>query len=446
MYNNITTLLNDQRDIIRILTYSPYIFVNYIHYRESDDIEFQGSPIPIPSIPFIPYNDPTLCSIINDINDNKFKPLGPKGKVGTPYLITDKELSNGYIIAKLTTIDKLHAKYLIKPPTSLSSFIGRSEEINHCISDIQLSNIRYIASDEFTNETLISYILNYLVIENSKVGNELPLLFVRHYKSGICNDNIGINLMEYCDLGTLDKFTYNMHNYEIDDNGKKLIRSLIDSDTIRQILTQIIVALHMLQTLINFTSGDLKAGNVFIKSDPIDIKYQGISLKSPFTCKIADYGKSSCMLYKSTTAVRFFNDNNLATAYLSIHPFTDDIIINDKLYYYSIGNTFNSQVYTRTRHMGLPFYHSFDYYTVLVSMLTNPSFYYMFFSNNLLRELFWDPIWDPQSNDSTIAMEKIHHYVIENKGKSINDAINILRGLKLKCSAVTDIISILQNY
>lgn len=474
MNSNQDILLENQRNIIRALTYSPTLFVDYIHYRKSahEKIQFKGSTISIPNIPFISYNNADICCIVNDsCSDISVVPLGPKGKIGIPYIITNTRGekifgTNDSVVAKISKLDKLYSKYRSVPPTSLSYFINDNRAIKHCISDTKLSNIKYIASDEFTNETLIAYVLNYLILENLKMGKELPVLFVRHYESGVCQQNktkiIGVNIMENCDLGSLDKIHENKNffpyitNFIVEDNQTELSIPLINEDTVLQILTQITVGLHMLQTLVNFTSGDLKAGNIFVKSEPIDMKYifdkSSITLKAPFTCKIADYGKSSCMLYKTsdtTTAVRFFNENNLANIYLSIHPFEHEITIENQEYYYSINTTFNSQVYTRTRHMGIPFYYSFDYYTVLVSILTNPAFYYMFFATEKLRTIFWDPIWDPtiytdnnifgsqnHTTDSEEAMKRIRRYAMEKKGQSIADAINILRGLKLKCSAI----------
>ena len=253
--------------------------------------------------------------------------------------------------------------------------------------------------------------------------------------------------MENCDLGPLSNIPKNpqfspyVADYTIDDNGRDITASLVNPETILQILTQITVGLHMLQQSVNFTSGDLKAANIFVKSEPIDQRYMGISLKAPFTCKIADYGKSSCMLYKPNgTAIRFFNESNLANVYLSVHPFEPNVKVDNQEYYYTVNHTFNSQLYTRTRHMGVPFYHSFDYYTVLVSILTDPAFYYMFFSTDTLRQIFWDPIWETpshyQSGDSHEAMRRIRGYLLEGKGQSIKDAINILRGLRLNCSAI----------
>jgi len=141
------------------------------------------------------------------------------------------------------------------------------------------------------------------------------------------------------------------------------------------------------------------------------------------------------------TALRFYNESHLANIYLNIHPFELDINQINTERYYTIGNIFNAQIYTRSRHMGIPFYRSFDYYTVLVSLLTNPAYYYSFFSSETLRKIFWDPIW---FDDSIEVMKRIRNYMLENKGQSINDAINILKGTKLKCNALNKVFNYLK--
>lgn len=453
---SIRTMLQQQKDVIRFLTYAPSFLVDYIHYRGSKPVEFTGINLPIPSIPLIPYNDGQFCCLLDKISGSDdthnacrnldVKPLGPRGKIGVPYIINDTEGTE--LVVKLTKIDKLYSIYRSSPPTSLDFLIGKRNEIRHCMSDIELRNIRYIASDEFTNETLIAYVLNYLSTLTS-----LPPLFVRHYQGAICvsssGEMYGLNIMENCDLGSLDKvtshskFSQYMGEYDIEDNGRTFRTLLVSSEVIRQILTQITVGLHMLQSNVNFISGDLKAGNVFLKSESIDTQYLGVKLHSSFTCKIADYGKSSCMLYKSKkVGIRFYNDSTLANAYLSFHPFEDDIYTEDGEYFYTISPLFIAQIYTRTRHMGIPFYLSFDYYTLIVSMLTNPRFYYMFFGNELLRTTFWNPIW---KHDGPEAMNRIHQYVLEGTGQSLNDSITILRGLRLKCNAVHIILTKLRS-
>lgn len=451
-------MLARQKDIMRAIFYLPSVLAKYIHYRGSAPVEFRGVSIPIPPPPFIPYNDSNICCILDKIEGledtiEACRPLtvtalGPKGKIGIPYIIkSDNETD---LVVKLSKVDKVYSRYHIDPPTSLREI--DSFGIRQCISKVKLSKIRYLASDEFTNETLIAYTLNLLAEEAN-----LPKLFVRHYQGAICSNNttnetFGLNIMENCDLGSLDQlsrhnnFTKYLKEYNVNDNGREILSFLVDPDIILQILTQITAALHMLQNYAGFVSGDLKAGNVFVKSEPINTEYLGVKLKADFTCKIADYGKSSCMLPRlNGTSLRFYNESTLANVYLTVHPFTTDITKQDDEYYYSIGNLLTSQIYTRTRHMGVPFYRSFDYYTVLVSLLTDPAFYYMFFSNEKLRNIFWDPIW-ADSYDSDEVIRRIRQLVIEGKGKSITEAIAILKGLRLKCGAVNLVMSkILSN-
>ncbi|CAH6420180.1 Hypothetical protein HVR_LOCUS1117 [uncultured virus] len=475
-------LLDNQVNIISALSYAPSMLAEYVNYRGSEPVTFKGATISIPSVPFIPYNEDDICCLLDRIvgaggtvqtcRGLNVSALGPRGKVGIPYII--KEENGDTLIVKLTKVNKLYSTYLINPPTSLIHLVGNQREIRACISDVKLGNIRYIASDEFTNETLISYILNYLIEKSVQRGIKLPLLFVRHYQAGVCESKtvgevlglesslvqkidqkfaigpstesdvpistVGLNIMENCDLGPLDKlqdqpqFQQYIQEYQIEDNGRQMIMPLVRPDILLQILIQVTAGLHMLQTHISFTSGDLKAGNVFVKSEPIDIDYMGIKIKAPFTCKIADYGKSSCMLYKKNgTALRFYNESSLANIYLSFHPFEHDITVEGNEFFYTVGHLFNSQIYTRTRHMGIPYYQSFDYYTVLVSILTNPAFYYIFFATDILRKVFWDPIW---KDDSSEALKRIHQYIVDGGGRSVNDALNILRGLKLRCNAV----------
>src|SRR5205085_7919425 len=276
----------------------------------------------------------------------------------------------------------------------------------HCLTNVNLNNIRYIASDEFTNETLIAYVLNYIMKDRL-----LPQLFVRHYIGAICPDDCadiyGLNIMEYCDLGVLDNintsndyFTQYIKEYNINN---EFIEFLLDPEIIFHIFAQITVGIHMLQSYTAFISGDLKAGNVFIKSDPIDMMYQGIKLHADFTCKIADYGKSSCMLPRTDgTSLRFFTESFLSNVYLKIHPFEPDVTRAAGEYYYTIGNLLDVQLYTRIRHAGVPFYRSFDYYTVLVSILTIPVFHYMFFATERLLQTFWDPVWIDEDGEEAI--------------------------------------------
>lgn len=471
-------LLEQQKEIITALIKYPSFLDKYIHYRGSETVQFQRGLTDIPKVPFISYNNEKICCIIDKINDISdgvdscgffnIMALGTRGNIGVPYIV--KGYDNAEMIVKVNKIDKLYSKYRANPPSSLSKIAStdiltinssnmteiNSEkffEINQCITNVGLSRMRYIASDEFTNETLIAYVLNFLADKLS-----LPPLYVKHYQGAICSnpktkETFGLNMMEYCDLGSLNKLPEHLNflkynkKHSIDDNGKNLEHDLLDDDVILDILTQITVGLHMLQKYAGFVSGDLKSENIFVKSDPIDTTYMGIKIKSAFTCKISDYGKSSCMV-PGLNSLRFYNENALANVYLKFHPFAPEISKNqtNKMegeYYYTIGDISVNRLYTRIRHMGIPFYRSFDYYTVLVSTLTNPAFFYMFFSDDKLRRIFWNPIWI-DNVDANEALSRIRQYVLLGTGQRLRDTINILRGLKLKCRAVNLVIKKLQ--
>ena len=450
------TMLARQKDVIRAIFYNPGLLSKYINYTGLDNVEFKGLNVPIPPVPFIPYNDNSFCCLLNKIVgvDSKDETedtcrtlsvtaLGAGGKIGVPYIIKDEDGTE--LVVKLSKVNKAYSRYDINPPTNLREI--DSLGIKQCISKIKLSRIRYLASDEFTNETLIGYTLNLVAEELS-----LPPLYVRHYQGAICSDPItsedfGLNIMENCDLGSLDKvpnhpnFKQYIKQHHVNDNGREILSNLVDSDIIFQIITQITMGLHMLQNYVGFISGDLKAGNIFVKSEPINMEYMGIKLKAPFICKIADYGKSSCMLPRvNGTLLRFYHESILSNIYLAVHPFTPEIIQSDDEYYYTVDTPLVSQTYSRTMHMGIPFYRSFDYYTVLVSMLTRPAFYYMFFSTESLRKTFWDPIWI-NSAESDEVLSRIHQYVMEGKGERLADAITIVKGIKLKCGAVNLVIN-----
>ena len=465
-FSSIEGMLTHQTEIIQALLYVPSMLDKYIHYRGATPVQFRGNTVLIPDPPFIPYNNPEICCILESVMGAKssdgfcktltIEPLGPRGKVGIPYIAREVDGTN--IIVKVSRIDKPYSQYRSQPPTSITN--ADHAATRNCISNIPLASIRYIASDEFTNETLISYILNMVAAEHT-----LPRLYVQHYQGAICSDkqsgkDLGLNLMENCDMGTLDtlpehiKFLKYSKEYTVRDQGRDILGFLVDPVIITQILTQIVAGLQMLQKYAGFVSGDLKSGNIFVKSEAIDTVYEGVVLRAPFTCKIGDYGKSSCMVPKPGTPsqmIRFYNESTLANIYLSLHPFVPatrsnrvrstaeslipEIAEENNEYYYSIGNLRVSQIYTRTRHMGLPFYRSFDYYTILVSMLTHSAFYYMFFATDSLRQTFWDPVW-MSTEDAEEALKRIRQHVMEGTGQRISDAITMLRGLKLKCNVI----------
>jgi hypothetical protein len=441
----IETWLVRQKEIVEDLLNSPFPIIENIH---------QTTQLMRHCCPLIPHNDPDVCCILNPNNlsfaglcQAQIRLLGPRGKIGVPYLVT---LSDGtQLVAKSSRISSLHGTYRRDPPSAISRLQGREQEVVACLSNIPLDKLRYLGTDEFTNETLIGYLINY-----ASAQADVPGLFLIHYWATVCGDVrkypvTGINITEYCDLGNLIEFTTNeggkpyRGRYRLNQGQEQSVLELVGSEFVFEIIKQIVVALHFLQKTLYFASGDLKAGNVFVKSEPINEVYLGIPLRAPFRCKIADYGKSSCVINQDKVALRFYNQSTLADIYLALQPFalnTGKTV--DGTYYYIISHFLISTFYARSRHMGIPFYASFDTYLIVISMLLIREYYYTFFSVDYLRQL-WDILWvEPQ--DSKIVQDRIYQAFSKGSALSVSDAVNVLQDVRLRCDVTQALLQHIQ--
>ncbi len=445
--------IEQQLDAIALLELMPEVITPYIHYpgEESTLLPYNLT------VPIIPRNNSLACLIISHIGREHYHnisitPLGQSGKIGVPYLLQDRD--GNTLIMKLSALDDYRADFDLKP----SSAIDDNSKL--CLSRVNLRDMQFIKSDEFTNETLIAYILN------AKIKDTDPQFYVKHYSANICTDNqdinrgliskakldpnltYGANIMEYCDLGMVSYiartpfFSQYLSSYHVNHLGVDSIKKLFHVDLIKCILTQVTLGLHVMQKRCGFTSGDLKCGNVFIKSEPVDVTYMGIRIEAPFSCKIADYGKSSAQIQRADgKVVRCYNDSTLANIYLALHPFKNEFYVSRGELYYT-PDLSPTQMYTRTRHMGIPYYQSFDYYTFLVSFLTIAEVYYTFFSSSELMDIFWYPVFTQSSN--VMVRENIYRHVLNGTGARYPDTIAMLKSTPLKCDAMELVIAALQ--
>lgn len=451
--------LNNQIDIIRILSYDPEEFVCYIHSRKEEDIIFDFG--------CLGKIEKRVPLIENNVDCKKMKEFGGQlnkiestNKKSTPYVARFND--GNFLFVKETEGIKLFCEYYEYPPTDIALIKNNIAFVKQSVGTY-IENISYIASDTFTNETLIAYVLNYSFNYYYNKNIQLPKLFLVHKTGLVCENNkTALNITEYCDLGPLDSLNMNcrLDNFfvekTINDNGMKFTVKIIKENVLYDILVQTTVAIHMLQNIVSFTHGDMKAGNIFLKTSNLEFNYQGIKHKSNFACKIGDYGTSSCTLYKNgTQAIRFFNKNNIADNFLKLKPFNPELYESNGELFYLFSQFIPEETFVYLRHMGVPYYKYFDYYTFIISFLSNPSIYYTFFSSEKLTKIFWDPLWNKNmysnsqgvfcDNASTICMSRIRNYVIQNKGKSIKDALNILDGLYLKLDPLSLILSNIKN-
>lgn len=326
------------------------------------------------------------------------------------------KLSNLKLISK----GKIGDVYYVE--SSDGSFALKLSQINLPQESIFNEFTSSVASTEFLNE---SYIGSLLYLMNSP-------FFVKLYDFSyitINNVNYGVNMMEYCDLGTINDLSRNEDFLTI--KGDII---LFKDYIFRDIVIQVALGLHQMNS-ISFVSGDLKTKNILVKSENVEVKIDNNLIrrvyKSNICIKITDYGKSSCyvtseMISKLLNAnftqgsIKLYNYSKLADLFISVSPLTYKIYNQN---YYKIEE---HQTLTYVRHSPKDYYPSFDFYCFLVSFLMIPEAYNCYMLNvypefnNALKYIFYD--------DLPRVMERI-------KGKqgadSINDCIDVLQDVCL---------------
>ena len=216
--------------------------------------------------------------------------------------------------------------------------------------------------------------------------------------------------------------------------------NILTKDSLFNILSQIVCNLHFLHNMVHFNHGDLKPANVLVSSKRTIINYQGIKIDSPLSIKIADFGKSS-LTYPSNQVnggVRIFNRSPLVDKYLWFSPFHPDIREGPEGTYYIVDSHIVLSIYANMRHMGVPFYVSFDLYTFFVSFMSIPTVYYSMFTDSDTNGL-WSVMF---YNDDIPTIRRLIEKNMKSNNVSITIAISILRGIKLKCNCA----QIMLNY
>ncbi len=383
--------------------------------------------------------DSELCYLLSgQCQDIALTKLGPQGKIGIPYLLTNNASNYGspmLLVAKTTPFNKRFT-------FGVNSLIPSN---NSCFG---LTNKEYIGLDEFTNETVVGYIIHdlYQQTDQIKIGHDFAVLY---YYGGICGKlNLGCDIIEYCDLGTLHDMAVSTKTigyrglYNVSDpiTGEVSTKILIHENVLKTILNQVASGLHFLITNIQFVSGDLKPDNILVISQQVKGQYKSLDVSGSFKCKIADFGKSSCTIKKGSDAIRIYNQSYLANTYENLFSFKPNIYfdINGESYYI-VDETFAVQILPRLRHSSLPYYRSFDYYTFMVSLLLLEEYYYTFFSGTTLINKYWVPLW-LNIEDATEMQNIIYERMITKERFGYESVIDILRDKRLRCSVIDTIV------
>lgn len=355
-----------------------------------------------------------------------------QGKTGDIFLIDNK-----YVIKK---VDLKNPPYLKLDKDKDSDIIVK--RISDSCGFPNLSDYQFIKSDKYTNEFMIGFLISKYMEKSNLDYNP----FIDYYGAYICgisqkqqsvnfkNNVSGNMLLEYANFGDLQKF--------------KDTEESNDLNYIDDILTQIVFGLDYLKSNYYFSHGDLKPANVLLTKTSVNMTYSGINLQTDIAVKIADFDKSSITLYKSRDnntnniqSTRIFNENKLANLSLKIKDFEQDIKVKNGVSYYQFDNYINVNKNTYIRHMGIPFYMSYDLYTIIVGVLMIEKFYYQITETPELKKVFWDTLWVDQDDEQKLQEKILKYHNSDNIYVSYIRIIDFLDNIKLKCDLFKDIIS-----
>lgn len=434
---NFTKFENDKRNLLLALSQDPRRFAIVLYVERITGI---FSRVRETFSNYITTNYQPLCCLIGAaFNATKCPDMEVTecgvGKEGNVCLVNIN--SNKYVF-KTRVLPTLDLRYSNTAPTPLITGPSLSPS---CISR-DVANQSYLSCDDFTNEFLIAYIMESIYTLSGGTTAGLKG-FAKHYTVTVCdvpNSTLryGLNLIEYSDLGDVVKFinTGPLDVYkelkEFSTGTSTIRQQVLTVATILDISKQLIANLHFLQLTADYTHGDLKANNVTVKTEKVNINYLGMTHSSNICVKLIDFGRSSIRVnLDGTQHLRVYNRNFLGESLLSILPFrpSSENFFNEP--YYTINDISNLAVLSRIRNSGSSFYTSFDTYTVFTSLLCLPGIFYQVFGSNTLRNNIFDIMFFP--DDTTKMFDRIRNAAENRVPPSYDNVLTILNGIKLKC-------------
>jgi len=440
----------DQNTLLMALSNDPIQFVKNFYVHTNNQIYSSYSAFNNPDLCCLidksnlslKYNS-TICSTVKLINSSTIN-----SDLVHSYLVTN--LTTNYLL-KVLPINDVNIVIKDLPSLVIQELLKNDTLLTSCMG-FSIDNLKYIGSDDFTNHSLISLLLNYLF---TSLAPSLTT-YLTCFSCSLCSifepspfGNIynlyGVNLLEAIDLGSLDKIGIDqsfsiyrqVKRINSDQPNKYTEIQIVNPDIILSIIKQVILTLSFLQTSVHFIHGNLKANDILISSSPLTTSYAGISIDSPFTCKLSNFSKSSLTFALSDGNYRFYNNLWLSDIFTAIQPFNPVLISNHAQPYYIIKDNFTAQLFIRSRSMGLPFYPTFDTYTFLVSFFLIPQIFHSIFTNDILKSTIWDILWYP--DDISTIYNKLKNSIYSNSPNSFPTIFNLLKGLKLKCN-ITDLL------
>lgn len=471
MSSNVLDIYELERQIfIQTLAQSPYTFENLIYTQRKQynpQLFGPGSTFSTFSI----LNNIDLCDIVYEF-------------------ITSKKLA--------TDLESEISKYHLT--TTLNSN-GRLYDVKiNYLNDPHRLNVQvkegYIGSDEFTQSIILSCLIEFYLLSICPGLNTLSLILTGSIcilpTDGVAGERIdrfGTILCEYSDLGTLDlcgkleDYTQVVKITNIGDTSISYIRNLgYKNETsvspseisikamipafIISVTKQILVTLHILQENMLFNHGELIASSIGLQSTPCSTQYKCIVLDEPFTCKIQDYEHAAVTANMNSNIYRIYNriwindflSDAMKESYVSMNKYVNLTSENSLISLlpkdlvdtkaYIIPETMSLTLYRQfmTSEMNIPQkqYPTFDTYTFMISFLLIPEVFYSVFTNTILTEIIWQPLF--YDDDKPKIKKRLEDVISSSTPITFETVFTILLGVKLKFTVTSDVLTAITKY
>lgn len=432
----------EQSNVIRALHANPRTFAATMYQEKTSGVLGLGDKETFS--PYLGTNEQSLCCMVGK-TDVKLEDQ-PKicayaevdkftdgGREGETYTV---KVRKTYVI-KSREVPSLFIRYSEEPSATLKVIQGQRNEMAMCMyRDITV--MKFLASDSFTNEMLIGFLINTIYQQSgSKYGLNG---YIKHYSATICNQGrrtYGINFLEYADQGDFTQFINDSQSaaylepLTVSEDGKSFRLQTLTASAVIDVVKQIAANLVFVQEVAQFNHSDLKMANVLVSTERTAINYKGMSHTSDLSFKLADFGKSSMSANLEVGKVRIYSRLATADIYFAAVGFKPKVGTKYNEAYYEVETYITIRLLAQLRHMGIPFYHSWDTYTFLLSFLMIPSVFYRVFTDPRLKAAIWDPMWFPE--ESSKMFTQLQSAVQKRKDPSYDNVVSILKGSKLKC-------------
>ena len=418
-----------------------------------------------------------MCSQCKNIS--RLIKLTPKN-INKPFFIEYGNNSGKNIIILQTYLSKYSSRINPHPQNYFNFILNKRYLFNKCNNFLKYptqsyENIKFISSDQFTNQMLISwYLEDYL--------NKISLPHIcKIYTSFICN-NFGYYIYENPDIGRLNNLQKQPHlllnkpdiNHSYTNDSYFCFRN----DVTRNIFIQLFCTLHALMKY-DFSHGGPSSRSILFSSEPCSYIYNDIHVDSEITLKLSNFTNSAITLANLTSQspsppssqqlYRLYSSSIIGHEIISRKKYSKIIstisqsFINNtvssnisnnsqsskNVNFYKLKNPSShlqeSIIYMYMKHLGLPlFQSSFDAYSFIIVLMSNPYFYCSVIDDPSLFD-FWKSLWIPSEFQKVNENVKLLHSDPDSTSKFYKILI-FLSNYHLRCDLISHAFSHIRSW